>query len=132
MTLFARKFEVHHEKLGSNLWVWGWNSNFTPTLNPSTSVKETETMVSNDTSPETREELFKRIIEEESLNWKQTIAFHIIANSFFSLMDNWKSRFNRPTDPNDRKSLPLSLKGPGGTGKTHVVKGIQTLSSLST
>ena len=43
-------------------------SDFTPTLNASTSVKETETMASNDISPETREELLNRIIEEETLN----------------------------------------------------------------
>jgi len=43
-------------------------SDFTPTLNASTSVKETETMASKDISLETREELLKRIIEEETLN----------------------------------------------------------------
>jgi len=43
-------------------------SDFTPMLNASTSVKETETMTSNNITLETREELLKRIIEEETLN----------------------------------------------------------------
>ena len=100
-------------------------SDFNPTPNTSTSVPETETMASNDISPETREELLNRIIEEETLNQKQTIAFRIILNSLFKLMDDQKSGIDRPTDSKYRRYLSLLLTGPGGTGKTHAVKAIQ-------
>jgi len=95
------------------------------TLNTSTSVKETETMTDKDVPFETREELLNRIIQEETLNQKKTIAFHIIANSFFKLMDDLKHGINSPMDSKYKKYLSLLLTGPGGTGKTHVVKAIQ-------
>ena len=59
-------------------------TNAIPTLNNSTSVKETENLTDQDVPFETREELLNRIIQEETLNRKQTIAFRIIANSFLS------------------------------------------------
>jgi len=73
-------------------------TNAIPTLNTSTSVKETETMTDKDVPFETREELLNRIIQEETLNQKQTIAFRIIANSFFKLMDDQKHGINSPMD----------------------------------
>ena len=40
-------------------------------------------------------------------------------------MDDQKCGINRPADTKYRKYLSLLLTGPGGTGKTHVVKAIQ-------
>ena len=40
-------------------------------------------------------------------------------------MDDQKSGINKPTDSKYRRYLSLLLTGPGGTGKTHVVKAIQ-------
>jgi PIF1-like helicase len=82
-------------------------------------------MADKDVPFETQEELLNRIIQEETLNRKQTIAFRIIANSFFKLMDDRKHGINSPIDSKYRKYLSLLLTGPGGTGKTHVVKAIQ-------
>ena len=100
-------------------------TNAIPTLDTPTSVKETETMTDKDVPLETREELLNRIIQEETLNRKQTIAFCIIANSFFKLMDDRKNGINSTIDSKYKKYLSLLLTGPGGTGKTHVVKAIQ-------
>lgn len=74
---------------------------------------------------ESTEDLLNRIIMEETLNEKQTIAFQIIANAFLLFLNDRKNGHNPFDDPNFKPYLRLLLSGPGGTGKTHVVRAVQ-------
>ena len=75
-----------------------------------------------------------RMIENQyNLNQKQLIAFHIAASKF--LHDQLLKKTDNHLDNHEQlqyshsTDLPLCMliTGPGGTGKTHVVKALQTL-----
>jgi hypothetical protein len=74
--------------------------------------------------------LLDSIIKKETLNTKQQIAFCIIANALFKLLDDQKNGINKVTEPNFKPYLKLLLSGPGGTGKTHVVRAIQQVMKI--
>jgi PIF1-like helicase len=90
-----------------------------------TTVAETQVTTSISFSTESIDQLLDNIIKKETLNTKQQIAFRIIASAFFKLLDDQKNGINKITEPNFRPYLRLLLSGPGGTGKTHVVRAIQ-------
>jgi len=68
------------------------------------------------------EEVVAEVGTEFTLNAKQLIAFQIVANYFIR-------KFVYKTLSEDGTSSPLIMlmTGPGGTGKTHVVKAVQVL-----
>ncbi|PPQ75657.1 hypothetical protein CVT26_001814 [Gymnopilus dilepis] len=89
------------------------------------SIKDTELGSHTEKPAESVEQLIERVITEEQLNRKQTMAFRIIVRAFLQMMQDDVSGVNKPTDPHFKKYLSLLLTGPGGTGKTHVVKAVQ-------
>jgi len=62
------------------------------------------------------EEIVSLVEQEFSLNYKQTCAFKIISTHFIK-------RFI--VKNSSEKPLRMLMTGPGGTGKTHVVKALQ-------
>ncbi|KLO10934.1 hypothetical protein SCHPADRAFT_831877, partial [Schizopora paradoxa] len=66
------------------------------------------------------QEIVDDISKKNSLNKMQKIAFHIIASKFFEVLTARLGGEHDTVDP-----LRLFLCGPGGTGKTHVVRCLQ-------
>ena len=63
------------------------------------------------------EDVIEKVGKEFELNEKQWVAFRIIARSFVS-------RYVEETDT-ETEPLRMLMTGPGGTGKTHIVKAVQ-------
>lgn len=79
---------------------------------------ESEAIQMTDHGPSlTAEDMITRIGKESGLNETQWVAFRIIARSFIRRYVDDKDR--------DQEPLRMLLTGPGGTGKTHVVKALQ-------
>lgn len=89
-----------------------------PEVSPTDGISDTSGAV------ETTEEMLSRIIKEDTLNAKQTLAFRIIAMSFISMMQDIAKGL-KPSLPGYSAPLRLLMTGPGGTGKTHIVKSLQ-------
>ena len=72
--------------------------------------------------PHSPEEVVAEVGTEFSLNAKQLIAFRIIADYFIQ-----KFVYKSLSDDKSSCLLTMLMTGPGGTGKTHVVKAVQVL-----
>ncbi|KAG1904464.1 uncharacterized protein F5891DRAFT_945947, partial [Suillus fuscotomentosus] len=85
------------------------------------SCRDTETPASDSVTTPTllSDEVIEKIGSENSLNQQQWIAFHIIANFFV------KRHVDGCSD--DADCLTMLMMGPGGTGKTHVVKAVRAV-----
>ena len=68
--------------------------------------------------PLSADDIITKIGKEYNLQSQQWIAFRIITQSFFQ-------KYVLKQQPSDHKVLRMFLTGPGGTGKTHVVKAVQ-------
>src|SRR5260370_39452692 len=69
-----------------------------------------------------------QVIEQFKLNQKQQIAFHIGAHRFKELLEIDVSSGNGAIGRG--KPLHMLMTGPGGTGKTHVVKALKELMKI--
>src|SRR6266478_5166883 len=69
-----------------------------------------------------------QIIEQFKLNKKQQFAFHIGAQRFKELLEIDVSSGNGTIGRG--KPLRMLMTGPGGTGKTHVVKALKELMKM--
>ena len=74
--------------------------------------------LTNDTKALKWDEVLKSIEIEYMLNFKQSVAFRIAAQKFGDILSGF---------PNSTKPLCMLMTGPGGTGKTHVVKALKEL-----
>lgn len=91
-----------------------------------------ETEQSN-TSSDSVKNTLKSIENQYNLNQKQLIAFNIAAHKF--LYNQISKRTDNSSDNHEQlqyshsidSPLCMLITGPGGTGKTHVVKALQTL-----
>ncbi|KZT29854.1 hypothetical protein NEOLEDRAFT_1050544, partial [Neolentinus lepideus HHB14362 ss-1] len=63
--------------------------------------------------------LIQNIGDQYHLNEKQWIAFHIVAKFFIQTYHERKTHGKQHSQP-----LRMLLTGPGGTGKSHVVKAL--------
>ena len=88
-------------------------------------VPESELVIELPLTIESWDGLLKQIISEETLNTKQEIAFQLITNAFFGLLDDRENNLNKIDQPGFKPYLRLLLSEPGGTGKTHVVHCVQ-------
>lgn len=77
--------------------------------------KATETL-NTPSSPLSHAQVITQIGEQFNLNEKQWLAFHIVAEHFIE-----KYVEKRPTE---LSQIVMLMMGPGGTGKTHVVKAV--------
>ena len=88
------------------------------------SVPETISTANDSVDYESSDDIINRIGKENGLNTKQWVAYRLICNRFLDLLISRKlgkeSTFNLFDNP-----LRLFMTGPGGTGKTHVVKCVQ-------
>lgn len=84
---------------------------------------------SNLPPPETEDEIINRVAKQHKLNEMQTAAFKIAACHFLEVVHALRSLDQSSQKP---KSEPLRMfmTGPGGTGKTHVVKALQSLMQI--
>lgn len=83
---------------------------------------QTHSTSSNETSMKlSGRDIFDAVINEFQLNTKQTQAFEIIAQHYVRCYIN-----NHP----DEKPLRMLMTGPGGTGKTHIVKAVKKVMSF--
>ena len=83
-------------------------------------VLATENLAISDHQRLTPEQIINKVGHDFNLNRKQWIAFSIIARHFISeyvLKDKLKSQNSAP--------LRMLLTGPGGTGKTHIIKAVK-------
>ncbi|KAF8290394.1 hypothetical protein DL93DRAFT_2038660, partial [Clavulina sp. PMI_390] len=69
------------------------------------------------------ESLVDEISKEWALNEKQNLAFCIMASQFQKIM------LQKSDTDNQVKPLRMFMEGPGGTGKTHVLRALQSLMS---
>lgn len=87
-------------------------------------VPDTGVATSTSLAAETVDDMLDRIIIEDTLNVKQAIAFLIIARAFITMVEDIKKGL-KPTMPKYQAPLRLLMTGPGGTGKTHIIKSLQ-------
>jgi len=71
-----------------------------------------------------------QIIEQFKLNQKQQIAFHIGAQRFKELLADEVNVSTGNSNIRSGKPLCMLMTGPGGTGKTHVVKALKDLMKM--
>ncbi len=71
-----------------------------------------------------------QIIEQFKLNQKQQIAFHIGAQRFKELLADEVNVSTGNSNIRSGKPLHMLMTGPGGTGKTHVVKALKDLMKM--
>ncbi|KAG8902607.1 hypothetical protein FRC00_013768 [Tulasnella sp. 408] len=78
---------------------------------------------------ETEEELMNHVASQHQLNEMQSVAFKIAGHRFLEVVGNLRSSIKldkiSKSDP-----LRMFMTGPGGTGKTHVVKALQALMQI--
>lgn len=86
-------------------------------------VPETSSITKNE--GETLEELMKRISLEHSLNQEQFVAFKIASTRFVEILQAEGNGLS-DKDKNDL-ALRMLMTGPGGTGKTHVVRALHAV-----
>jgi RecA-family ATPase len=60
------------------------------------------------------------------LNKKQNIAFEIIARSYFKVLEAQAKNIPKADQP----QLQMLMSGPGGVGKTYVVRAVQKVMEL--
>lgn len=95
----------------------------------STYIPSTESVAYEHVSDIT--DLLRKICESQDLNVKQSMAFYIIAHAFFRYVDDLKMfDVHAVTENSSHKNyLHLLMTGPGGTGKSYVVKAVEKVMS---
>lgn len=74
---------------------------------------------------ETEESLMNRVVEKFGLNEMQSMAFRIVSRRFFVMhAGNTSNQIEGDPSATGLNSLRMFLTGPGGTGKTHIVKAL--------
>ena len=95
------------------------DSFYLPSISSSTHC-ESKTDVTNPKTL-TADNIITKIGEKYNLQSQQWIAFRIITNSFL------QNHILKEKKLQEREPLRMFLTGPGGTGKTHVVKAVQNV-----
>jgi hypothetical protein len=85
------------------------------------SLHDTESLTS--TTPEA---VLTQVSTEWKLNEKQNIAFEIIAQSYFEVLEARAKNIPKADQP----QLRMLMSGPGGVGKTYVVRAVQKVMEL--